>query len=664
MSVIGNNEQCSDNSIVKEIETVGECTGSGVGFSCTCKDGVHQSFMVQDLGQNYWASVPKACMAKLNIENIDKKCKDLKLYMQQQVQHTGFIPLSPLQFCHIRSCSTCQVDKKWLQQPVKLYEYVKSFNCPNFLGARVQVNFCMNLDLIDRLAASYWDWQLPLFLRFGFPMDFRGNYWDLRNDGSCHASARDHPDHVTVYLEDEIHHGAIFGPFHQKPFGKITHISPFITRPKPDSDKRRVIVDLSWPDKGSVNHFTRSNEYLGTAFKLTYPSVDTFVERLRSLGKGCQMFKIDLSRAFRQLKVDPGDYPLLRLEWQDSFYLDTCFAFGHRSGSMGCSRLSDFLRYLHSKSGFYLLSYIDDLLGAEIPSRAQSSYDTLFNLLQELRIPVSKAKLCSPSTKIVCLGIQIDSEKATMSIPDQKLQDILKNCRDFIKLKRFTKRQLQSLIGSLMFVHKVVKPARYFVNRLLETLRGMSQVSSMTVEIRRDVNWFLSFMEHFNGTCSYLYTPVQCNYLIELDACLTGLGARFNNQVYQYQFKDKEVPCSFSIVHLEMWNVLIALRVWANEWNNCSLVIKCDNEAVVSVVNLGVTRDSALVAMARNIWLITASHNIKVRLVHIPGVNNECADLLSRWGITKRNFEKLSKYVINPVWVQVKNCHMEIDVNI
>ena len=352
--------------------------------------------------------------------------------------------------------------------------------------------------------------------------------------------------------------------------------------------------------------------YLVTAFKLNYLSVDTFVERLRSLGKGCQMFKIDLSRVFWQFKVDPGDYPLLCLEWQDSFYRDTCYAFGHRTGSMGCSRLSDFLRYLHSKNGFYLLSYIDDLLGAEIPSRAQ---------------------------KIVCLGIQINSEKATMSIPDQKLQDILKNCGDFIKLKRFTKRQLQSLIGSLMFVHKVIKPARYFVNWLLETLRGMSQVSSMTVEIRCDVNWFLSFMEHFNGTCSYLYTPVQCNDIIKLATCLTGLRARFNNQVYQ--FKDNEVPCSFSIVHLEMWNVLIALRVWANEWNNCSSVIKCDNEAVVSVVNSGVTRDSALAAMARNIWLTTASHNIKASLVQIPGVNNECADLLFRWGITKCNFEKL-----------------------
>ena len=101
-------------------------------------------------------------------------------------------------------------------------------------------------------------------------MDFRGNHLDLRNDGSCHTSARDNPDHVTAYIEDEIQHGAIFGPFQKKPFGDIINISPFITRPKPDSNKRRVIVDLSWPDKASVNYFTKSNEYLGTAFKLIY----------------------------------------------------------------------------------------------------------------------------------------------------------------------------------------------------------------------------------------------------------------------------------------------------------------------------------------------------------------------------------------------------------
>ena len=38
------------------------------------------------------------------------------------------------------------------------------------------------------------------------------------------------------------------------------------------------------------------------------------------------MLKIDLSRAFRQLKVDPEDYPLLCLEWQE---LTTWIQFTH-----------------------------------------------------------------------------------------------------------------------------------------------------------------------------------------------------------------------------------------------------------------------------------------------------------------------------------------------
>ena len=657
-------KKCNSNQMVVSSTNDNAAVSHVPPIPASAGPQVDHALDMPDLGQKFWDSVSKNYLAKLKIDDVQNKCSELKSFMTQQKQHTGFIPLSPLQFSHIRNCSRCQVDKHWLEKPIQLYHYVKSFKRPNFLGARVQINFDMNLDLVDRLAESYWDWQLPLFLRYGFPMDFRGSHLDLRDGGSCHPSARQYPEHVEAYINDELEHGAICGPFTDKPFGDETHVSPFITRHKPDSDKRRVIIDLSWPQSASVNYFTKSNEYLGTAFKLNYPSVDNYVDRLTSLGKGCHMLKVDLSRAFRQLKVDPADYPLLCLKWQDAYYLDRAYAFGHRTGSMGCSRLSDFIRYLHSNKGFYLLSYIDDLLGAETPSNAQASYDTLVNLLQELRIPVSKSKLCPPSTKIICLGIHIDSVEATLSIPDEKLQEILKNCVDFLKLKKFTKRQLQSLIGSLMYVHKVVKPARYFVNRLLENLRNMNEVQFMNEDVVRDVTWFLKFVKRFNGKCKYIYPPLQCSDRIELDACLTGVGGRYNNQVYQYQFRNNEVPCTFSIVHLEMWNVLIGIRIWAKQWANRAIVIKCDNEAVVGVVNNGVTRDSALAAMARNIWFVTASHNIRFQVVHIPGVNNMCADLLSRWGSTVNRCQKLQAQIPEPVWLKVTSEHMYIDTNI
>ena len=298
------------------------------------------------------------------------------LHDSADTKHIVFIPLSPFQFQEIRHCGKCIQNPEWCKDPVKLYNYVSGFQCLNFLGARVHVNYTMNLELIDRLAEGYWDWQLPLFLCYGFPMDFKGTHGDLEFATDSHPSALQFPDNVTAYLQDEMQHQAIYGPYKNKPFGVITHISPFITRTKEDSHKRRVIIDLSWPNGASINHYTDSNEYMGTAFKLCYPSVDNFTDRLRKLSRGALMHKINLSRAFRQLKVDPADYPLLCLQRQEEYYV----AFGHRTGAMGCSRLTDFLRYVHSKHGYYLMSYIDDLLGEEVGSKSKKSFNTMCRL--------------------------------------------------------------------------------------------------------------------------------------------------------------------------------------------------------------------------------------------------------------------------------------------
>ena len=110
--------------------------------------------------------------------------------------------------------------------------------------------------------------------------------------------------------------------------------------------------------------------------------------------------------------------------------------------------------------------------------------------------------------------------------------------------------------------------------------------------------------------------------------------------------------------------MLVGIRLWAKQWSNKAIVIKCDNEAVVSVVNTGVTRDNALAAFVCNIWLVTASNNIKLKLVHISGIQNKCADLLSRWSNTKNNDLKLACHVSKPVWVQVHSIHMFIDLDI
>ena len=91
------------------------------------------------------------------------------------------------------------------------------------------------------------------------------------------------------------------GPYDKIPFENKTGISPLSTRQKKDSKERRDILDLSFPIGQGVNDGVPKNSYLGWEAKLTFPNVDDFAFRIHQLGPNCMIFKIDLSRYFRQL---------------------------------------------------------------------------------------------------------------------------------------------------------------------------------------------------------------------------------------------------------------------------------------------------------------------------------------------------------------------------
>ena len=87
-----------------------------------------------------------------------------------------------------------------------------------------------------------------------------------------------------------------------------------MSREKPGSSNRRVIIDLSWPLGQSVNSGIGKTSYLGTDFTLVLPTVDHITDKLRTLGRGAHIYKIEISLAYRHIKVDPLDYNLLGLQ--------------------------------------------------------------------------------------------------------------------------------------------------------------------------------------------------------------------------------------------------------------------------------------------------------------------------------------------------------------
>ena len=102
------------------------------------------------------------------------------------------------------------------------------------------------------------------------------------------------------------------------------------------------------------------------------------------------IYKIDISRAFCQIKVDPGDIDLLGFKFQNDYFLDLSVAFGYRNGSQICQRCTDAIRFIMAQHGFpYLHNYIDDLIYIGLPSEIHKSYKFLTELLEKLGLDIS-----------------------------------------------------------------------------------------------------------------------------------------------------------------------------------------------------------------------------------------------------------------------------------
>ena len=82
-----------------------------------------------------------------------------------------------------------------------------------FLKARVQPPSNINFEKLDDICRDYWDWQLPLFLRYGFPLDFPDlARKSLVSTDVSHASASQYPSDIEHYIETERKYGAFFKP--------------------------------------------------------------------------------------------------------------------------------------------------------------------------------------------------------------------------------------------------------------------------------------------------------------------------------------------------------------------------------------------------------------------------------------------------------------------
>ena len=123
-------------------------------------------------------------------------------------------------------------------------------------------------------------------------------------------------------------------------------------------------------------------------------------------------------------------------------YFDTRCPFRLRSSPLVCQRTTRAVIHVFIKEDYTADVYLDDFYGAEHPADSHLTFACLQDLFDELGLQSSPEKDCHPSTRMICLGILVDTEKMLFEVPADRLSDLQ---RELLQWTQF------STMGSSVF---------------------------------------------------------------------------------------------------------------------------------------------------------------------------------------------------------------------
>jgi len=435
-------------------------------------------------------------------------------------------------------------------------------------------------------------------------------------------------------IHKELEAGRIQGPFPAPPFPDFI-VSPLAIRPKKDPGKFRLIHDLSYP-KGTP-HSINAN-IPREQCTVEYQLLDHVISLLHQQGPGAFMAKADIQEAFRIVPMSPSCHHLLGFQFNGQFYYDTCLPMGL---SISCSLFEKLSRALvwiaHNKFGATAISHIldDFIFISHSKSICSNNLHSFINMCAHLGVPIKHSKTVPPAKLIEAHGLLIDSDRRQIRLPGDKLRDCKSLLNTFAHRSKCTLKELQSLIGTLQFACKAIRPGRPFIRRLINLTCGVTQSYHhirINGEARADINCWLNFLQEHNGTTVFLDHEWLSSDIIKLFS--DAAGSKGFAVVYGPSWAAGPFPDTWGHLHItikELYPIVLALCLWGHKLSNHKVRFYTDNEACVHIINSQTSRDTHIMQLVRHLVCASLKHNILFRAEHVPGRHNVIPDLLSRF---------------------------------
>ena len=443
---------------------------------------------------------------------------------------------------------------------------------------------------------------------------------------------KDHSGVVSEYLAKELHLNRLVRFPRSKAEALGIHCSPIGVIPKKNKPgKWRLIVDLSSPEGASVNDGIDKD-----SCSLSYTSVDTITSIVVKRGQGAELAKMDVREAYRMVPVHPDDRCLLGMRWEGDVFIDKTLPFGLRSAPLIFTAVADALQYMMVRNGASFIDhYVDDFITVGSPGSEECTRNVriMHHTCRVAGVPVEEEKSEGPATTITFLGIEIDTKAMEIRLPQDKLAQLQQVLALWRGKKACLKRDLLSIIGSLSHACKVVRPGRAFIRRLIDlskTAKHPHHHVRLNLEARSDIEWWHRFSRSWNGV-SILRAQAQEHPHVTITSDASGgwgCGAWWGHKWFQLRWSGSIRDAHITIK--ELVPIVLAAAVWGKDWQGQSVQARCDNSAVVAILNWGNSNDSEVMHLIRCLAFIKARFQFDLFAVHISGVRNDLADALSR----------------------------------
>ncbi|XP_060725388.1 uncharacterized protein LOC132845438 [Tachysurus vachellii] len=212
--------------------------------------------------------------------------------------------------------------------------------------------------------------------------------------------------------------------------------------------------------------------------------------------------------------------------------------------------------------------------------------------------------------------------------------------KDTLERDCISKKELLSLLGHLNFAMWITPQGRAFISRLLdisESAENLHDSIKLDAGCKSELHFWSLLCAGWNGISFFYNDEVETSVALKFFTNVApsrGFGGLFNNQWFASSWP-KELstlpPNALSTALLELYPIVKACILWGNLWFRKQILVYCNNEATVHIINKVCSSVLFINKFLRRLTWTCITSNFILRAAHIPGLDNKIADCLSRF---------------------------------